>query len=357
STFSSGTAPLYVVDGQQLDNIDNIDPNDIESLEVLKDGATAAIYGSRGANGVVLITTKSGANNNKVNIDITANTSWTTLNGGIPLSNTRQRVFYEDVRRNNSASLTGNQRDSLSLLNRNSFDLQDLITRTAVRNTVNVALSGGNEKAQVYWNTGFQDQEGVVVNSSYTRINSRLKLNFNPIERLSLGTNLNISTEEKFGLNESQVFQQMVERIAYFPVFEPNGSFTPEIAGRQNPVAEANLRTLRDRNYRAQMFNYVQFQVLPSLSIRSTLGVNFRYRLRNDFEPVLTQNPRSPIPRGSENRSLLYDFQQENYLNYIKDFGNHSISAFAGVQIQRYRINIVEGLDSIGNKIRPNVEA
>ena len=352
STFSSGTTPLYVVDGQQLDNIDNIDPNDIESLEILKDGATAAIYGSRGANGVVLITTKSGSSKG-VKVNITANTAITDLIGGLPLSNTRQRIEYEDIRRTNTNSNTPIQRDSLSLMNRNSFDLQDLVTRTAIRNQANVSVSGGNEKAQVYWNVGLQDQEGIIVNSSYQRVNSRLKLNFKPIERLKLGTNLNISFENRRGLNENQVFQQMVERIPYFPVFEPNGTFTPEIAGRQNPVAEANLRTLRQRNFRGQSFSFVEFKILPSLSIKSTLGANFRYRLDNDFEPVLTQNPRSPIPRGAERRDLLYDIQQENFLNYIQDFGKHSFSAFAGMQTQQF---FIEEFDVQANFVSDNVE-
>ncbi|MGB5244886.1 MAG: carboxypeptidase-like regulatory domain-containing protein, partial [Lutimonas sp.] len=141
ATFSSGTSPLYVVDGQQLTNIDNLDPSDIKTFEVLKDGATAAIYGSRGANGVVLITTKSGSAGG-VKIDVTANTAYTTLNGSLPLSNTRQRVLYEDIQRSNQTALTANQRDSLSLLLRNSFDLQKLITRPAVRQQVNIGVSG-----------------------------------------------------------------------------------------------------------------------------------------------------------------------------------------------------------------------
>ncbi|MEM6377438.1 MAG: TonB-dependent receptor [Bacteroidota bacterium] len=352
STFSSGTAPLYVVDGQQLDNIDNIDPNDIKSLEVLKDGATAAIYGSRGANGVVLITTKSGASGG-IKVDVTANTAFTSLVGGLPLSNTRQRIEYEDIRRGGATSLTGIQRDSLSALNRNSFDLEELITRTARRDQVNVAISGGNEKTQVYWNTGYQNQEGIVVNSSYQRVNSRLKLQFKPTQKFTLGTNLNGSFEDRFGLNEVQVFQQMVERIAYFPVFEPNGTFTPEIAGRQNPVAEANLRRIQDRNYRFQTFNFAELKILPGLSLKSTLGINFRYRKRNDFEPVLTQNPRSPIPRGRERNNLDYDIQQENFLNYITSFGKHNVSAFAGMQTQRY---FLEAFDIRANFVSDNVE-
>jgi len=92
STFSGGgTSPLYVVDGQQLDDIDNLDPNDIKSMEVLKDGATAAIYGSKAANGVVLITTKSGEKG-ELKVDVSSITSVSSLVGDIRVSNTRQRI-------------------------------------------------------------------------------------------------------------------------------------------------------------------------------------------------------------------------------------------------------------------------
>lgn len=352
ATFSSGTSPLYVVDGQQLTNIDNLDPSDIKTFEVLKDGATAAIYGSRGANGVVLITTKSGSAGG-VKIDVTANTAYTTLNGSLPLSNTRQRVLYEDIQRSNQTALTANQRDSLSLLLRNSFDLQKLITRPAVRQQVNIGVSGGDEKTKVYWNTGYLDQEGVVVNSSYKRLNSRFKMDFKASKKFTLGTNLNLSFEEQYGLNENQVFQQMVERIAYFPVFEPDGSYSPEIAGRQNPLAEAQLRTQRSRNYRANLFNYAEYKILPSLSFKSTLGINFRYRKDNDFEPILTQNPNNPIPKGAEENQLSYDIQQENFFNYIQKFGDHSVSAFAGMQLQKYWF---EGLGIGANFLTDNIE-
>ena len=223
------------------------------------------------------------------------------------------------------------------LLQRNSFDLEELITRTAVRNQFNIALSGGSDKVSFYWNTGFLKEEGVVVNSSYKRINSLLKLDLRPSKRFNVGTKLNLTYEEQFGLNEGQVFQQMVERIPFFPVFEPNGSFTPEIAGRQNPVAEAFERTQRGRQYRAQLFSYAQYFFIPNkLSFKSTLGINFRYSKNNTFEPIITQNPNSPIPRGAEDNRLRYDIQQENFVNYRDDFGKHSLSAFAGMQIQKY---------------------
>ena len=337
STFSAGgTGPLYVVDGQQLDNIDNIDPNDIASLEVLKDGATTAIYGTRGANGVVLITTKSGKSG-ELNVDVNIVTGINSLNGAIPVANTAQRLFYEDVRRTDSQreNPTGNQRDSLNLLLRNSFDLQELITRAGFRNQVNVSLSAGSEKLKGYWNVGFLNEDGVVVNSSFRRINTRLKLDFTPNKKFAASTNFNASFEEFSGLNESQVFQQLVERIAYFPVLEPNGDFTPEIAGRQNPLAEANLRQLRLRTWRGQSFNDLQYNITPTLSIKSTLGINFRLRRNNDFQPLLVLNPRNTNPLGSIRDRIDYDIQQENFVNYYEEFGKHSVAGFAGMQILR----------------------
>lgn len=360
TTFSGGdNAPLYVVDGQQLDNIDNIDPNDIASLEVLKDGATAAIYGSRGANGVVIVTTKSGKSGDLA-VDVSAITSITSLIGALPVANTAQRIFYEDNRRDDNESLIGNQRDSLNLLLRNSFDLQDLITRAGVRNQVNVSVSGGGEKARAYWNVGYLNDEGVVVNSDYKRINTRFKVDFTPSKKLTLSSNLNLSFEEQNGLNESQVFQQIVERIAYFPVFEPNGTFTPEIAGRQNPVAEAKLRTLKTRNWRIQSFNSAQYNFTPSFSLKSTLGVNFRFRRFNEFNPILVQNPRNPIPTGSLREWLNYDVQQENFFNYRKNFGKHSLGLFGGMQIQKFwfegfdlETNFVSDLIQTFNNVDP----
>lgn len=335
STFSAGgTGPLYVVDGQQLDNIDNIDPNDIASLEVLKDGATTAIYGTRGANGVVLITTKSGKSG-EVSVDVNVVTGINSLNGAIPVANTRQRLFYEDVRRTEAQQQnpTGVQRDSLSLRVRNSFDLQDLITRAGFRNQVNVSLSAGSDKVRAYWNTGFLNEDGIVINSNFRRINTRFKLDFTPSKKFAVSSSFNASFEEFSGLSENQVFQQLVERIPYYPIFEPNGDFTPEFGGRQNPVAEAQLRQLKLRTWIGQSFNSLQYNITPSFSIKSTLGINFRLRRNNDFQPLLVLNPNNTNPLASFRDRIDYDIQQENFVNYNKDFGKHSVSSFAGMQI------------------------
>lgn len=352
STFSGGgTSPLYVVDGQQLDDIDNLDPNDIKTMEVLKDGATAAIYGSKAANGVVLITTKSGENG-ELKVDVSSITSVSSLVGDIRVSNTRQRILYERLRQTNTDILTTQERDSLSAINRNSNDLQDLVTERSIRQQINVGVRGGGEKGKFYWNTGFLNEDGIVLNSDYQRLNSLLKVDMTPHKRFSIGTKLNLTYEEQNGLQEPAVFQQLVERVAYFPIFEPNGDLSPEINARQNPVAETE-RNIKTRNFRAQSFNYAQFEILPNFSLKSTLGINYRLNKLDDFQPIITINPNSGIPIGRQRFTMSYDIQQENYFNYKKAWGDHDFGAFAGMQVQKY---FRENLDSRANFISDDIE-
>lgn len=337
STFNAGVNPLYVVDGQQLDDIDNLNPNDIASIEVLKDGASAAIYGSKSANGVIIITTKAGKSGD-LKFDVDYGRVYSQLASSIPLANTRQRFFYENVR--NGLSPTLQPTDSTSIQYQISNNMHDLLTRTGVRDQINVSLSGGSNKARFYWNTGYLQEEGIVLKSSYNRINSKLKLDLEISKRLNGSTALNLSYELGRGLNEGFVFQQMAERIPYYPVYEPDGSLTPEISGRRNPVAQALFSVRDTRNYRVQNFNYLEFEILPSLTFKSTLGVNFRLAKNNEFDPSIVQTVVNGVRRpatGRENAELSYDILQENYFRYRQKFKKHTVSALAGYSSQIWR--------------------
>ncbi len=333
STFNGGTGPLYVVDGQQLEDIDNLDPNDIASLEVLKDGASAAIYGSKSANGVIIITTKSGKTG-KFNVTANQSTTLSFVNRFIPVSNTRERVLFEQRRANESG--TGVDADSLSTLYQQTNDLQKLITRAAIRNQTNIALSGGSDKIKFYWNNGFLNEEGVVINTFFKRVTTNLKLNTQFNDKLSSSTIINGSYDERNGLNENSVLGQLSQRPAYLPVYNSDGSLFPEAFGRQNPVAEALKTKLQDRNFRSRMFNELKYQITPSLSFKTTLGLNFRLRRRNNFNPTIVLKVGTP-PTASERTSLDYDIQQENFFNYEKNFGYHNLSGLLGMQTQKWR--------------------
>jgi TonB-dependent starch-binding outer membrane protein SusC len=335
STFEAGANPLYIVDGQQLEDINNLNPNDIASLEVLKDGASAAIYGSKSANGVIVITTKSGKTDDlKVNVDY--NHVITTLASNLPLANTKQRFIYENVRAGRLPDVPINS-DTLNMLFQYSPDVQSFLYRPSNRNQVNVGLSGGKKGLNFYWNNSVLDEKGTIINTNYQRFSTRLKVEGDVRKRVSMGTTLNLSYELRQGLNEGTVFEHLIARIPYFPLFEPDGSFAPEIAGRQNPLAEAQA-TIRDvRNYRMQTLSFLQLNIINGLTFKSTLGLNFRLQKNNNFDPSIVQTIGRPAT-GSEAMDLSNDFQQENFFTYRKKKGVHNITAILGNQIQRWNV-------------------
>jgi TonB-dependent starch-binding outer membrane protein SusC len=332
STFSGGGGPLFVVDGQQLDNINNLDPTDFASIEVLKDASTAAIYGSRAANGVVMITTKSGQIGKPV-IDISQTYTLQNINSGVSLANTKERLFYERVRQPAIPTII---LDSLNVLNYISNDLNDQLMQQGSRSLTNLSISGGSGGTKYFWNTGYLDQKGIVVNSDYKRLNSTLRLENKFSSKANASTRLTATLEERNGLNENTVFQQMVERIPYFPVFEPNGTLTVEIAGRQNPLAEALFTTRKFINYRFQIFNSFDYKILPFLTYKFNAGANARLGRNNNFDPTIVQTPGRPAT-GTESTNLDNDYQIENLLYFNKKFNNaHTFSGVAGYTFQKW---------------------
>ena len=334
STFSgAGAGTLYVVDGQQLTDIDNLDPNDIESLEVVKDAATAAVYGSRAANGVVVITTKKGKAG-KLDFTVNSTTGVNVLVGDLQVANSAQRFLFEAKQRNDLNSISALQRDSLSVLRRNDNDLQDILTAPAIRTNTTLGIRGGSDKATFSWTTGFLNEDGVIRNSGYKRINTRLRIDATPFEKFRFGTNVNLSFEERTGVSGGGAFIHIVERLPYLPLFDQDGSLVPTIGGRKNPLAFTDVNFSDDRNFRGQVNNYAELDLFPGFKVRSTLGINWRLRRRNDFESLLTHNRFDRgAPRARFRDNLSHVIQQENYVNYNKTFKKHSFSGFAGTTL------------------------
>jgi TonB-linked SusC/RagA family outer membrane protein len=331
STILGGADPLYVVDGQQMDDIDNLNPNDIESITVLKDGASAAIYGSKSANGVVMITTKKGANE-KPKIDVSYTGTYSYVYNKIPVANSRQRYDFEKLR--NGVSIVPDDKDSLSLIKSVSTDLQDEILRPAYRNQLSLSFRGGNKTSDYFFSTSYLSDKGIVIGSDYNRFNTNLNLNFKINDFISAGTRILNSYEDGNGLSEYSVFSQLSFRQPNLLVRDYDGSLFPLYGGRQNPLGYALEQTNRSRSLRGNFFNYAEVEIIPSLTFKATLGINYNYRKQNNFTPSTLKS--SPAD-GFERQSIGYDVQQEDYLNYKKAFGKHHLSGLLGVSFQRWR--------------------
>ena len=172
STFGEGYKPLYVIDGLIQENIDDLNPSDIKSMEVLKDAASAAIYGSRSGNGVILITTKSGTTG-KPKFEIKYLHSIGQLGRTIPRANLQQRAFYDKERAIFGASNLSFT-DTLSAYANTDVDVFKVLFRVAKRDQVDVSFSGATDKANYFVSLGYYNEEGIVLNSAYQRLSWRM---------------------------------------------------------------------------------------------------------------------------------------------------------------------------------------
>ncbi|MGB2129206.1 MAG: SusC/RagA family TonB-linked outer membrane protein [Flavicella sp.] len=331
-----GIGPLFVVDGQQMDNIDDISPSDIESIDVLKDGASASIYGSKSANGVVIITTKKGKAGF---VKVTARTDsfFSFLSKKIPVSNATEFVLYRKL----SGQQAYKDEDIYSLDRVIGNDYQAILTQLGYKNQFNVSFSGGSETAKFYFSTVLQKTKGIILNSGAEWINSTLNLDFDINKSLSFGTKIRLSFQKQYGFNEGSALRTASYRQVNVPIYQSDGSYTQleDTPGQANPIAIIDDSVRDIRNYSANNFSYVAYKFSNGITFKSTLAVNFLLNKINLFQPSTVINVSSQFVNGTEGNNLRYNIQNENYLNFKRTFNKvHSITGLLGASIQNWQI-------------------
>ena len=266
STFSAeGVTPLYIVDGVPLESIDGINTNDITSMEILKDAASAAIYGSRSANGVIIITTKSGQEG-KARIDIKYNHSWGTLSHKVPQANRKERLLYDQYRKEYFETYGGgNPDESIDILDDplNSFfnvdnDYLDMITSTAQKDQVDISVGGGTKKLKYFINTGYYNEKGIISNTGFQRLNTRINSDYSPTDWMNMGSRISLTYSKKKGLNEGTLLSAVLTRRPYFNTYYPDGSLVGVFNGQKNPIAQVNYTTDFTDSYKANFFQFFE---------------------------------------------------------------------------------------------------
>lgn len=340
ATFEAGASPLYVVDGVIYDNIDDLNPEDIESIEVLKDAASAAIYGSRSANGVFLITTKQGES--KTKLDIRYVRSYSNYIRKMPQTNSEERKYYDFYRRkisterNETAVGFTPLVDTLAYFTNQDQDLQELLFQTAVRNDINMTASGATDVFKYYINAGYLDETGIIVNSGYNRITSRVNAEYKPSKKLTIGNKIYFSYSNKKGIDEAGVLNQLLERIPYWAVFNPDGTYTGNVSSRRNPYAVAMTDIDLEQNYKATLYEYLTYKFDKRFTFSTNLQTNFNLRREQFYRPT-PQLHSTERTTGRDYSTLNYDWTNENFLSYKQTFKrNHTVDAMLGGSIQRW---------------------
>lgn len=319
--------PLYVIDGMITYDADFLNPQDIESIEVLKDASAAAIYGSRGANGVIIITTKSGKKNQGGEITFSAFTG------------TQEPTRYIDLLNGSEFARAFNQlRGNNFYPDPDSFgegtDWQREVFRTAPLYSAQLGVSGGNETMSYSLSGNYFSQDGIMKNTSYDRVTVRLNTVFDVKPWLSFGNNAAYSiTDSQNGPNVVGSAYRMPPLLG---VFDEAGNFTdPTFFGlaTANPAADQFYKSNNYGKGSSLLGNlYGEIKFLKNFRFRSNFGYDFNKGDSRYFEPKfavsgsqLNLNDRLSVGSGGNNNWIW-----EQTLNYNKDFGQHSVGVLLG---------------------------
>lgn len=395
SSINAGADPLVVVDGHPVpDGLSFVNAADVESVEVLKDAASAAIYGSRGASGVILITTKSGkAERTKYSVKFS--TGAKTQYELYPMMSTTEytnMLFYEASLKAKDPSIpppTGSQiianNERAAYIVENTIrggqgtDWQREALRNATVRNLQLNISGGSRTLRYYVSGAYQKDQGMMYHSEYDRFNIRTKLDAQLGKRIKISFNLNPSyiKRERPSVN----FIDFVRFQSFLPVYHdevtaafvnqdplwahikpgdfaqarhfnarqysgmmPDGSMysstaalSPFNTANNTPKSVMETRSIHSHDYRVMTSGDVTVNILPGLDFKTLASVYATYSNSVDFAKR-GSNREGDVNRGVYRNRLFIDLLSENTLNYTRDFGDHSFNVLAGYTAQRTNI-------------------
>ncbi|WP_339737870.1 TonB-dependent receptor [uncultured Sunxiuqinia sp.] len=374
---ASASEPLYVIDGVPVQNVSQsghsigladamgngsvstfsglsaINPADILSVEILKDASATAIYGSRGANGVVLITTKRGK----------AGEAKFTYEGYYGVQEQVKRVDVMNLREfaeysTDWAAETNGRDPRLELQDPSILgegtDWQEAVFQIAPMSSNQISASGGNDNVRYFISGSHFDQEGTVIGSDFKRYSSRVNLDAQLKKWFKLGTNLMFTkTEENIGLNNSSegIISVALNSSPDIPIYNTDGSWSGDqregSPGRVNPIAKAldEENVLKRTSFVGNLYSDISF--MDGLTLRTELGVDVGYSNAYHFKPTFQYGT---IVNATNNSSKQYNqnffWQLKNYLTYSKAFEKHNVTVMAGQEVSEWMYENLRGASS-----------
>ncbi|MCB9264286.1 MAG: TonB-dependent receptor [Lewinellaceae bacterium] len=335
--------PLYVVDGYPITgDISFLNPSDIASIDILKDASATAIYGSRGANGVVIVTTKRGSQNQAGRISVETYFGAQEVIGRFDLLKAPEyAVLVNDFLENN-----GQTPFFTSIPTEPGTDWQDVIFRTARLQNHTITFSKGSDKTNYSLSGNFFEQEGVIISTGVQRASVRFNMDSEINDFVKIGTNLNLTRSAvdyqtvdngHFGQN---IYSGAISAPPTLPVYDEDGVptnlsqiYTFLDPSTRNPMYFANRKDKRVLN--TFIGNaYIDFAIARGLSFKTIWGTDFNMRANEGFTPIIYPGERGS---ASESRSESYSWLNENLLTYKPTLGgSNDLSVVAGFTVQKF---------------------
>lgn len=336
----SDRTPLWIIDGMIATPGADFNPADIESIQVLKDASAAAIYGSRAANGVIIVTTKKGeVGPMKVTFSAKESFDWSPR---YSLMNAEDYRYYNDM-----AYQQGIDDGVWSFGKQehwdNDTDWQDAVLKTALVQDYNLSLSGGNQYSRYLISGGYYNNEGVTYGNTYDRYSFRVNTEGKK-GALSFGESLFFSASDKDPL-QTNPYNDVVRMLPTIPIYDANNSggygYGSEANARTfgtNPIAREDLEQQNEKQHRLSGTFWAELAFTPWLKYKLNAGVDYYWFHKSWFrgEGNWTLNQEHRDPESQKQTVTTYNKLLENTLSFDKDFGKHHVDAIAGVTYQTY---------------------
>ena len=342
TSLKGSNEPLYVVDGIPIEQEDMlaINPSDIQSMDILKDASAAAIYGSRAANGVVLITTKRGRISTKPQLSIHHYTNVDTeIKNFTLLSADDYRALMRQAAKNTLKVDPGNELaegilNGEKLMNENT-DWYSLLSQTAVTNNSELSVRGGTDKIRYFASLGMTLQDGVLKGDDLQRYSGRLNFDWDVTDRLKVGTNISMAYTRQN--NSGQGLWQIRQFRPDVPVYDENGDYYKIGGNTDNPVAKTTI-TNRNDDYRFAGTIFGELELVKDLKLKSSLSVSKNIGFLSQYYPSYLEDGSGggryqgkALESSNQSHRTLWD----NTLSYAHEFNeNHAVDAVAGVSFE-----------------------
>ena len=363
STINSSSDPLYIVDGVAMEDFSLVNPNDIESMEVLKDASAAAIYGARGANGVILVTTKRGLKNREgVQVSYQGSVSVSSMARKMDTMNAQEwcDAFMKGLENENTyydknwsldRSYWFNDPDYFDANGNPLYDTdwQEEATRTAISHNHQLNIQQAGEKSSMGAFLNYTDQQGIMLNTYNKRLNAKIAYDANPTKWLSTAVNLLVNhtwgryTPEDGGGQEAR--RTMIEMVPWLPVRDKNGNYTTNLSstsvqnnigleGMSNPVMILDLQ--KRMRYNTQIFGNaaLTFHLADGLDLKTQFGIDSHNTTYRGYSSIELNNISMPQGWADYQNWNTFYWQEETFLTYNKVFGDHRMNAMAGLSWQ-----------------------
>ncbi len=374
SSVQGGNEPLYVIDGfpiynqsnssgvfniketgsqmgspthETIDPLSMLNPADIESISVLKDASATAIYGSRGANGVIIITTKKGKRNDRAQISYDGSIGWQKLNKKFDVLNAtefaqlKNDAMYDDNPQGGKYQYKSQEEiNSLG----NGVDWQDEAYRNALITNHQLSVSGGNDKIRYAVSGGYYKQDGILRNTGFDRFSGRINLDSKLTKKLTVGITANVSYS-KTQTPPSGLVYSLLQSPATASIYEEDGSYVylnPFETVWTNPIAALNSIENKSKNLRVIATGFGEYEFIKNLKLKVLLGADFDRQ--KDYAYIPSYLYEGSSDKGNASLATLdhTSWLNENTLTYSFELNKvHKFDVLAGFTQQEYRYEIL----------------